>query len=191
MPKIFEKLDKVEPVYDIAYKVTLFVCKLLLVADIIITCYSVLMRYISLIPKQTWAQGTFLMALEGLPLPLWAEEMILTLMAYMVVLSAALAIPRNAHIRMSAFDNYLPKKVLNVLDLLADLCVILLAVVMIVVGWQYATTIGSKGTYATMTWLSRFWKYFPVPVAGVAMLIFELEATYEHVKAFWVKEEKK
>ena len=37
MPKIFTTLDKIKPAYDITYKVVLFICKLLLIADIIIT----------------------------------------------------------------------------------------------------------------------------------------------------------
>ena len=40
-----------------------------------------------------------------------------------------------------------------------------------------------------MPWLSRFWMYFPVPLAGVAMIIFEIESLYNHVKSFFVKEE--
>ena len=37
MPKIFTTLDKIKPAYDITYKVVLFICKLLLIADILIT----------------------------------------------------------------------------------------------------------------------------------------------------------
>ena len=37
MPKIFEKMDKIKPVYDKAYQVVLFICKILLIADILIT----------------------------------------------------------------------------------------------------------------------------------------------------------
>lgn len=40
-----------------------------------------------------------------------------------------------------------------------------------------------------MPGVSRFWMYFPVPLAGVAMLIFELEALYNDVKKLYVKEE--
>ena len=47
---------------------------------------------------------------------------------------------------------------------------------------------GGRGFYVSMPWLSRFWMYFPVPLAGVAMVIFELEAIYNHIKAFFVKE---
>ena len=154
MPKIFTTLDKIKPAYDITYKVVLFICKLLLIADILITTMSVIGRYVSFIPD-----------------PAWSEEVVLTCMSYMAVLSAALAIRRGAHIRMTAFDVYLPKIAVKVLDILADLAVCILGVIMMVVGWNYATTLGGRGFYVSMPWLSRFWMYFPVPLAGVAMII--------------------
>ena len=117
--------------------------------------------------------------------------MVLTCMSYMAVLSAALAIRRGAHIRMTAFDRYLPAKVVKALDLLADVAVLALAVVMITVGWKYASGIGSKGSYVSMPKVSRFWMYFPVPLAGVAMVVFELEAVYNHIKSFFVEEDNK
>lgn len=153
------------------YRVVLFLCKLLLVVDILITTMAVAGRYISFIPD-----------------PAWSEEVVLTCMSYMAVLSAALAIRRGAHIHMTAFDRYLPAKVVKSLDIIADLAVLALAVIMITVGWKYATGIGSKGTYVSMPKVSRFWMYFPVPLAGVAMLVFEVEALYNHVKSFFVKE---
>ena len=170
MPAIFEKLDKIRPVYDAVDKIVMVVCKLLLIADILITTYQVLGRYVPFIPD-----------------PAWTEETILTLMSYMAVLSAALAIRRGAHIRMTALDRYLPKGLLKALDILADVAVLALAVIMMTQGWTYAITIGSKGTYVSMTWLSRFWMYFPICLAGVAMIVFEIEAIYTHVKSFFVK----
>ena len=173
MRQIFEKVDKIKPIYDVTYKVMLFICKIFLIADILITTLSVMGRYISFIPD-----------------PSWSEEIVLTLMSYMAVLSAALAIRRGAHIRMTALDVYLPKKLIKILDLLADAFVMGLAFVMLIVGWRYATTIGSKGVYVSLPKLSRFWMYFPIPVAGLAMIIFELEAIYNHIKGLFVKEEK-
>lgn len=120
--------------------------------------------------------------------PSWSEEIVLTLMSYMAVLSAALAIRRNAHIRMTAFDPYLPKVVVKFLDILSDVAVLALAIIMLVCGWNYATTLGGRGTYVSMPWLSRFWMYFPVPLAGVAMIFFEVEALYNHVKDICLKE---
>ena len=171
MPSIFQTIDKFKPAYDKTYDFVMFLCKMLLITDILITCFAVTGRYVSFIPD-----------------PSWSEEVVLTCMSYMAVLSAALAIRRNAHIRMTALDNYLPKSLVKALDILSDAAVLVLAVIMIVVGWKYAQGIGSKGTYVSMPFLSRFWMYFPVPLAGVAMVIFELEALYNHVKAFFVEE---
>ena len=172
MPTIFDKLDKIKPIYDMIYKVILFICKILLILDILITSMAVAGRYISFIPD-----------------PSWSEEVVLTFMAYMAVLSAALAIRRGAHIRMTALDNYLPKTLIKFLDILADVAVLLLALVMIVVGWQYATGLGAKGFYTSIPKLSKFWMYFPVPLAGIAMLVFEIESLYNHIKGIFVKEE--
>ena len=174
MNSFFKAVDKIKPLYDVTYKVMLLICKLLLIADILITSMSVLGRYVSFVPD-----------------PAWSEEIVLTLMSYMAVLSAALAIRRGAHIRMTAFDVYLPKTVIKILDLLADVFVMGLAIVMLTVGWKYAMNIGSKGTYVSLPKLSRFWMYFPIPVAGLAMIIFELEAIYNHIKSFFVKEGEK
>ncbi len=172
MPAVFEKLKKIEPLYDFVYSVFMLICKLLLVADILITSWIVLARYVKVIPA-----------------PNWGEELILTLMSYMAVLSAALAIKKNAHIRMTAFDRYLPEKAVIALDLLADVAVLGLAVVMLVIGWQYASGIGSKGTYISMPWLSKFWQYFPIPLAGVAMIFFEVERIIIDIERFFGRKE--
>ena len=47
-----------------------------------------------------------LAGISFIPDPSWSEEVVLTLMSYMAVLSAALAIRRKAHIRMTAFDRF-------------------------------------------------------------------------------------
>ena len=171
MPGFFLTLRKVEPVYQLVYKIFLNICKALLVADILITSWIVLARYITVIPA-----------------PNWGEELILTLMAYMAVLSASLAIKRNAHIRMTSFDRYLPKNLIIALDLFADIAVLILAIIMLVVGWKYAISIGAKGSYISMPWLSKFWMYFPIPLAGVAMIFFEVERIVIDFERFFVKE---
>lgn len=170
---IISTIDKIKPFYDMVYKIILILCKLLLIVDIAITSMAVVGRYVSFIPD-----------------PAWSEEVVLTCMAYMAVLSAALAIRKGSHIRMTAFDNYLPKKVVISLDILADIAVLILAFVMLIVGWNYAVNIGGKGTYVSMPFLSKFWMYFPIPLAGLAMIVFEIEALYIHIKQLFIKEEK-
>lgn len=171
MPELFQKIDKIKPAYDLAYKIVLIMCKVLLIVDILITSMAVAGRYIPFIPD-----------------PAWTEEVVLTCMSYIAVLSAALAIRRRAHIRMTAFDAYLPPKLVKSLDIAADVAVMALAVIMVTVGWKYASGIGAKGTYVSMPKVSRFWMYFPVPLAGAAMIVFEMEALYNHVKSLFGKE---
>lgn len=175
MQKLFDTLDKIRPAYELTDKIVLFICKILLIADICITGYAVSGRLLH----------DYIPFLKD---PAWTEEVVLTLMSYMAVLSAALSIRHEKHIRMDVFDPFLSPTVLRISNLICDIFVLALGVVMAVVGWQYASTIGSRGTYVSMTWLSRFWMYFPVPLAGVAMIIFEIEKIYEHIKALVLKE---
>ena len=174
MPALFRTLEKIKPVYDWTYKILMFICKLLLIGDIVITAWAVTGRYVPFISD-----------------PHWSEEIVLTLMVYMAVLSATLAIRRGAHIRMTAFDSYLPKKVLLVSDILADIAVLVLGVVLVYYGIKFCNSpLSIRGKYASLP-LSKFWQYLPIPVAGAGMIIFELEQLFLHIEAFFVKEEKK
>ena len=173
MPAFFRAIEKIKPVYDWTYKILMFICKLLLIGDILITAWAVAGRYIPFITD-----------------PHWSEEIVLTLMVYMAVLSATLAIRRGAHIRMTAFDTYLPKKVLIVSDILADIAVLVLGVLLVYYGVKFCNSpLSLRSKYASLP-LSKFWQYLPIPVAGAGMIIFELEQIFQHVEALFVKEEK-
>ena len=175
MPAFFRTLEKIRPLYDWTYKIIRFICKLLLVGDILITSWAVAGRYIPFITD-----------------PHWSEEVVLTFMVYMAVLSATLAIRKGAHIRMTAFDTYLPKKVLTVSDILADLAVMILGIILVVYGIRFCNSpLSLRGKYASIPTLSKVWQYLPVPVAGVGMIIFELEQVFLHVEQLFVKEDKK
>ena len=175
MPAFFRTLEKIRPLYDWTYKIIMFICKLLLIGDILITSWAVAGRYIPFITD-----------------PHWSEEVVLTFMVYMAVLSATLAIRKGAHIRMTAFDTYLPKKVLTVSDILADLAVMILGIILVVYGIRFCNSpLSLRGKYASIPTLSKVWQYLPVPVAGVGMIIFELEQVFLHVEQLFVKEDKK
>lgn len=187
MPKFFDAFDRVRPVYDAVYKAVLVICKLLLIADILITSYAVAGRLVGGIQL---GDGRFLRdVVFFLDDPAWSEEIVLTLMSYMAVLSAALSIRTNSHIRMTALDRYLPKKLVMVLDVVSDIAVMILGIIMLVIGLQYAFTLGSRGYYVSLPKLSKFWQYLPIPLAGFAMIVFEIECLVGNVKKFFVKEE--
>ena len=174
MPAFFRTLEKIKPVYDWTYKVLMFICKLLLIGDIVITAWAVTGRYVPFISD-----------------PHWSEEIVLTLMVYMAVLSATLAIRRGAHIRMTAFDSYLPKKTLLVSDILADIAVMVLGIVLVYYGIKFCNSpLSLRGKYASLP-LSKFWQYLPIPVAGVGMIIFELEQIFQHIEALYLENKKK
>ena len=171
MPGVFRILEKIKPVYDWAYKIMLFICKLLLIADIVITSITVAGRYFPFFTA-----------------PHWGEEIVLTLMVYMAVLSATLAIRKRSHIRMTAFDKYLPKKVLLTLDLLADIAVLALGVVLLVQGANVVSPTGNIAKfakYSSIPTLSQVWMYLPVAIAGVGMVIFELEQVFLRIEEFY------
>ena len=171
MPAFFQTLEKIKPVYDWAYKIILFICKLLLIADIVITSWSVAGRYIPFITD-----------------PHWSEEIVLTFMVYMAVLSATLAIRKRSHIRMTAFDNYLPKKVLLCLDILADVAVLILGVVLLVEGAKVVSPTGNIAKfakYSSIPTLSQVWMFLPMAIAGAGMIIFELEQIFLHIEEFY------
>jgi TRAP-type C4-dicarboxylate transport system permease small subunit len=174
MPALFRTLEKIKPVYDWTYKILMFICKLLLIGDIIITAWAVAGRYIPFISD-----------------PHWSEEIVLTLMVYMAVLSATLAIRRGAHIRMTAFDSYLPKKTLLVSDILADIAVLVLGIVLVYYGIKFCNSpLSLRGKYASLP-LSKFWQYLPIPVAGIGMIIFEVEQIFLHIEALYLESHKK
>ena len=81
MPKFFDAFDRVRPAYDAVYKAVLVICKLLLIADILITSYAVAGRLIGGIQLDN---GKFLRdVVFFLDDPAWSEEIVLTLMSYM------------------------------------------------------------------------------------------------------------
>ncbi len=172
MPGFFTAFNKTKPFFDAVNKVSLLMCKIFLIADILITCYVVICRYASFLPA-----------------PAWGEEIILSCMSYMAVLSAAIALRKGIHIRMTALDMYMPKKMVKALDVLADVAVMVFAFVMLFVGWQYAVTIGGRGTYVSMPTVSRFWMYLPIPLAGVATIIFQTEVLVKDIGAFFTRGE--
>ena len=171
MPSFIKSLEKIRPLYDWAYKIVLLICKLLLIADIVITSWSVLGRYVSFISD-----------------PHWSEEMVLTFMVYMAVLSATLAIRKRSHIRMTAFDKYLPRKALIALDLLADIAVLILGVILLAEGLEVVSPAGNIARfakYSSLPNLSQTWMYLPVAVAGVGMILFELEQVFLRIEEFY------
>ena len=171
---MFKLIRMLRPLYDLTDKLIMLICKLLLIADIVITSMAVAGRYISWIPD-----------------PAWSEQMVLTFICYMAMLSATLAIRKRGHIRMTSFDQYLPGWLVKFSDLVADVAVFALGIVMLVYGIKVCNSpLARFGRYESLPQLSRVWMYLPIPVAGAGMIIFELEQIFLRLEdLFGIKED--
>lgn len=166
-----EKKNVISQILSAAYTIIMFLCKMMLVMDVVITAVAVAGRYISFIPD-----------------PKWSEEVVLTLMIYMALIGSALAVRNQSHIRITAFDRYLPARVLKWIDVFDDLVVLVFSLIMVFSGWKYATTLGAKGFYVSLPKLSKFWLYACVPIAGLSVAVFQLEILVKHIKVALNKE---
>jgi TRAP-type C4-dicarboxylate transport system permease small subunit len=89
---------------------------------------------------------------------------------------------------MTAFDKCLPRKALLVLDLLADVAVLVLGVILVVQGAKVVDpngNIAKFAKYSSIPTLSQVWMYLPVAIAGVGMIIFELEQVFLRIEEFY------
>ena len=95
---------------------------------------------------------------------------------------------------MTAFDKYLPPRVLLCMDLMADVAVLILGVVLVVQGSKVIDPNGSLAKfakYSSIPTLSQVWQYLPMVVAGVSMILFELEQVFLRIEEFFIPAEKK
>lgn len=167
-------MKTIEKIYDKIYEAVMVICKLFLIADVCITSYSVLGRYI----------GKYVPFIKDSS---WSEEVVLTCMIYMAFLSASLGIRKQSHIRMTSLDMYLPDKLCQILDILADVLIIAFSMIMMIQGMKFASNF-TNVSYVTISWLPRFVKYLPIPIAGFAIFLFELEVLYKHILVLIGKE---
>ena len=163
--------ENLKPVYDWTERIIMFICKILLIGDILLTTISVAGRYIPFIED-----------------PYWSEEIVLTQMVYIAVLSATLAIRKRSHIRMTVFDKYMTQKTLLISDLMADVAVFVLGLLLLIFGIRLCISpLSALGRYVSIPGLSKFWQYMSTPVAGLGMMIFELEQIFLHIEELVTK----
>ncbi|MEA4934133.1 MAG: TRAP transporter small permease [Lawsonibacter sp.] len=148
-------MDRVTRFFDIVYRFFMTICKIFFALMIILTSYVVFNRFV----------------LKG-SLP-WGEPIILMCMVYMCMVSAALAIRKDTHIRMTVIDMFLPDKVLCVLRALAQVCIFAFSGFMIVYGWRFSMVAGRN--VITGVGIKSMWLYLSVPFAGIALCLMEVE----------------
>lgn len=148
-------MEKITKFFDCVYLVFMTVCKLFFIGMVVVTAYVVFGRFV----------------LNNSPS--WGEELSLLCMVYMSMISAALAIRKDTHIRMTIIDLFLPEKVVGFFKGLAQVMIFCFSWFMIIYGWQFAKLMGESKM--TGLRIKSMYLYLAIPIAGVALCLMEIE----------------
>lgn len=101
----------------------------------------------------------------------WAEELPRILVALFAFLAAAMGVRDHLHVGVSVIYNRFPEggTVRKALDFLTDLCVLLVAIFMIKVGYDYCVSLAARGGKLPMTQWPVWIQYVSIPISGVIM----------------------
>lgn len=104
----------------------------------------------------------------------WGEPVVLMCMVYMSLVSAALAIRGDTHIRMQVIDFIVPRTAVSIMRGTAQAGIFIFGLFMIYYGWIFMTRVGSRNIM-TGVGIRSTWLYLANPVAGVAICLMEIE----------------
>ncbi|WP_180994386.1 TRAP transporter small permease [Bacillus sp. Marseille-P3661] len=138
-------------VYETFFSVVFTVCKIMLALQVIITSYIVFGRYV--------LNST----------PPWGEPAVLMLMVWFSLLSSAIALKDNTHIRMSVIDLILPKRGLKIFSRFYSVLIFVFAVFMIKAGYELIQLTSTSIIPGLK--ISSGWLYSSVLVSGVCIMI--------------------
>lgn len=109
--------------------------------------------------------------------PEWTEELGRTVFAYCTFLGAALAVQRNAHLRIDALVKLLPFRIQTLIRVLMSIC----AIVFLGAVLWYSSVMLPRLAFQPLTalpFLSKAWFFAAVPVGCGFMLIYELHVLW-------------
>ncbi len=148
-------MAKITRFFDYIYAFFMTTCKIAFIAMVAICAIVVANRYV------IKSQMT------------WGEPIVLMCMVYMSLVSAALAIRKDTHIRMQIVDFICPQKAISVFRAFAQVLIFGFGIFMIIYGWQFTVLAGRN--VMTGVGIRSMWLYVACPVAGVAMCLMEIE----------------
>ncbi|WP_180270783.1 TRAP transporter small permease [Sporanaerobium hydrogeniformans] len=154
--------DAVTKFFDAVHWLFMSFCKCCFILMVALTSYVVFNRYIIKNPLT------------------WGEPVVLMCMVYMSLISAALAIRKDTHIRMTVIDFVVPRRVSDVLKGCAHIGITFFSWFMIIYGFEFCK-IAAKSTM-TGVGIKNIWLYLSVPIAGVALALMESERLLNFIK---------
>lgn len=137
----------------LVHKIMLVVATLSIIAMIVIVTMTVVLRY------------CFNTGLS------WAEEVPRLLVTVFAFMACAIGVRDHMHVSVDAIYNRFPvgSKARKFMDVLTDVCMLLVGVFMFWVGGQRTMKLFSLTGTLPITGISTAWQYLPIPVAGFVM----------------------
>ena len=105
--------------------------------------------------------------------PAWGEELTLFCMVWVALLGSVVLLKNDGHIAITAFDQWLPKNVLKILDLISYLFLMFFAVMMVIYGIKLLE-VTSRNTMSALK-IKSSWLYAEIPVSSAAMILILIE----------------
>lgn len=139
-------------VLNLLSRISLFISSACLVAMTAIISYQVVARY--------FFNNS----------PAWSERLSLVLLGYLVFFGAAAGVHQKFHIRIDALRNAVPSWMGKSFDVIANLAVAAAGLVMVVAGWQLASTLWAFDIPSLG--LPRGLALLPLPIAGGLITLF-------------------
>jgi TRAP-type C4-dicarboxylate transport system permease small subunit len=108
--------------------------------------------------------------------PAWGEEITLFALVWVSMLGSAILLKNDGHISVTAFDQWLPKKVIRVLDLISYLFLMFFAVMMVFYGFKLIE-LTSRNVLPALQ-IKSSWLYASVPISSIGMILILIEKIY-------------
>ena len=144
-------MSKLRKAYDIFFKVVEYASAVFLMGMVVICATNVFMRYV------------MHSALR------WGDEMSLFCMIWFSMLSAAVTLKENRHIRVGIWDNILKGKALLLLNVLVYVVIFIVLIVLCKYSIQLTKLTGN--TKMTGSGIKLLYEYIALPICSVIMLI--------------------
>lgn len=141
----------IDAFFNSVYSVVLSACKILVIVQVVVSIYNFAGRYFF---NKT---------------PAWGEETALLCLVWVALLSAALAVRDELHLRVTIIEEVLPPKIIKGLDILARCSILAFAIFMITEGIKL--TLLTSANILPGLRINSSWLYLAVPVGGIILLI--------------------
>ncbi len=108
--------------------------------------------------------------------PAWGEELTLFALVWVSMLGSAILLKNDGHIAVTAFDQWLPKQLIRILDLLGYLFLMFFALTMVIYGMKLVELTSNNMMPALH--IKSSWLYAAVPISSIGMILILIEKIY-------------